>query len=65
MTLTPRAVNGARARFVLAVGTGKRPMVERWLLGDASIPITQVRRTDTRLLVDVAAAPDVRHAQPV
>ncbi len=65
MTLTPRAVNGARARFVLAVGAGKRPMVERWLLGDASLPVTQVRRTDTRLLVDVAAAPDVRHARPV
>jgi hypothetical protein len=31
-------------------------MVERWLLGDRSLPISSVRRTGTVLFVDAAAA---------
>lgn len=57
MTLTGAVVNGARARLVLTLGAGKRPMVERWLLRDASLPITAVRRTGTVLVLDHAAAP--------
>lgn len=57
MTLTGRVVNSARARFVLAAGPDKRDMVERFLLGDAALPITAVRRTGTRLFLDPAASP--------
>lgn len=57
MTLTKRVVNGARSRAVLAVGAGKRTMVERWLLRDRSLPITAVRTTSTWVFLDQAAAP--------
>jgi 6-phosphogluconolactonase/glucosamine-6-phosphate isomerase/deaminase len=59
MTLTEVVVNAARSRIVLATGAGKRPVVERWLLGDASLPITRVRRAATVVFLDPAAAPDV------
>jgi 6-phosphogluconolactonase len=59
MTLTRRVVNGARARVVLAVGAAKRPVVERWLLEDPSLPITAVRRSSTHTFLDPAAAPAV------
>ena len=58
MTLTESVVNGARARVVLAVGDAKRPMIERWLLGDPALPITRVRRGATWAYLDAAAAPD-------
>lgn len=58
MTLTGATVNGARSRLVLAVGSGKRPMVERWLRRDASLPISAVRRTATTVFLDPAAAPE-------
>lgn len=57
MTLTAPVVNGARRRVVLAVGASKRPMVERWLLLDPSIPIAGVRRARTWAFLDGAAAP--------
>lgn len=57
MTLTRRVVNGARCRVVLAVGASKRPMIERWLLEDPTLPITAVRRTSTHAFLDEAAAP--------
>jgi len=57
MTLTASVVNAARARVVLAVGAGKRPIVERWLLGDRSIPIAAVRPTSTVVFLDFDAAP--------
>jgi 6-phosphogluconolactonase/glucosamine-6-phosphate isomerase/deaminase len=57
MTLTAAVVNGARARIVLATGEGKRPVVERWLDGDGSLPISSVRRTRTVAFLDPAAAP--------
>ena len=57
MTLTESVVGGARARVVLATGERKRPMIERWLLGDTALPITRVRRAGTRAYLDEAAAP--------
>jgi 6-phosphogluconolactonase/glucosamine-6-phosphate isomerase/deaminase len=57
MTLTRRAVNGARRRAVLAVGSAKRPVVERWCSGDRSLPIGAVRRSGTTVFLDGAAAP--------
>jgi glucose-6-phosphate isomerase len=57
MTLTEGVVNSARSRVVLATGDDKRPMVERWLLLDRSLPITAVRRSDTWVFLDDAAAP--------
>ena len=57
MTLTPRAVNRARARIVLVTGANKRPVVERWLAGDRSLPIASVRRGGTMVVLDSAAAP--------
>lgn len=58
MTLTGRVVDAARSRLVFTVGGSKRPMVERWLLGDRSLPIGAVRRTGTIAFCDPAAAPD-------
>ena len=57
MTLTESVIDAARVRVVLATGEGKRPMIERWLLGDAELPITRVRRRNTRAYLDAAAAP--------
>jgi len=57
MTLTKRVVNDARSRAVLAVGSSKRQMVERWLLRDRSLPITAVRSTSTWVFLDDDAAP--------
>jgi len=62
MTITPAVVNAARSRVVLAVGASKRPMVERWLAGDSSLPVHRVHRTDTVLVLDEAAAPRIRPA---
>lgn len=58
MTLTQRVVNAARSRAVLTLGEGKRPMVERWLLLDPALPISAVRRSNTWVFLDGAAAPD-------
>ncbi len=57
MTLTRRVVNEARGRAVLTTGAAKRPMVERWLLGDRTIPVAAVRRSNSWVFVDEAAAP--------
>jgi 6-phosphogluconolactonase/glucosamine-6-phosphate isomerase/deaminase len=57
MTLTRRVVNGARSRVVLATGVEKRPIVERWVSADQALPISSVRRTDTWVFLDGAAAP--------
>lgn len=57
MTLTRHVVNHARSRAVLTVGSGKRAMVERWLLGDRSLPITAVRSASTWVFLDDEAAP--------
>lgn len=59
MTLTPPVINAARSRLVLAFGASKAPMVQRWMLRDASLPVTRLRRTDTWLMLDAAAAADL------
>jgi len=59
MTLTPPVVNAARSRLMLTFGASKAPMVQRWLLRDASLPVTRLRRTDTWLMLDPAAAADL------
>jgi len=57
MTLTRRVVDDALARVVLTVGSGKRSVIERWLLGDPSLPITSVRSSSTWVFLDDQAAP--------
>lgn len=57
MTLTRSVVNAARSRVVLTTGVAKRPMVERWLSGDRSLPVSSVRRSSTTVFLDDAAAP--------
>ena len=56
MTLTPGVVNAARHRLVLAAGPDKAGPLARWLLGDQSVPVHHVRRSDTVAVVDRAAA---------
>jgi len=56
MTLTPLAVNAARHRLVLAAGPDKAVPMERWLLGDPDVPVHLVRRSDTVVVIDQAAA---------
>lgn len=56
MTLTPGPVNAARHRLVLAAGADKAEPLERWLLGDAGVPVQHVHRTGTVVVVDTAAA---------
>ena len=56
MTLTPRPVNGARHRLVLATGAAKSPVISRWLLRDPGLPMQHVRRTGTYVVLDGAAA---------
>jgi len=56
MTLTPPVVNAARARLMLAYGSAKAPMIARWLLRDAELPVARVRRSDTWTFLDRAAA---------
>ncbi len=56
MTLTPVVVNAARHRLVLAPGATKATPMRRWLLEDRSLPIQRVRRTNTVVVIDDAAA---------
>jgi 6-phosphogluconolactonase/glucosamine-6-phosphate isomerase/deaminase len=56
MTLTPLAVNAARHRLVLAAGPDKAVAMERWLLGDPDVPVHRLRRSDTVVVIDSAAA---------
>jgi 6-phosphogluconolactonase/glucosamine-6-phosphate isomerase/deaminase len=61
MTLTPTIVNGATARVVLITGADKAPAVARWLEGDgADLPIARVTADDTVVVLDAAAAADLR-----
>jgi len=56
MTLTPRAVNAARARLMFVVGAGKAAPFAGWMLHDSALPVEHVKRTGTTVIVDVAAA---------
>ena len=58
MTLTPRAVNAARSRVVLAVGADKAAALEAWLGGSSEVPVARVHRRGTVVVVDRAAATD-------
>ena len=60
MTLTPGPVNAARLRIVLAAGGTKAPVIERWLAGDPTLPISRVRRTGTMLVADRAAVSTIQ-----
>ena len=59
MTLTPPVVNAARSRLMLTYGEAKAPMVGRWLGGDRTLPVGRLRRTDTWVFLDGAAAADL------
>jgi 6-phosphogluconolactonase/glucosamine-6-phosphate isomerase/deaminase len=56
MTLTPSAVNGARARLVLIAGPAKAGPVAGWLLHDERLPVERVARSNTLVVLDEAAA---------
>ena len=64
MTLTPAVVNGARHRLVLAPGAAKATPMRRWLLEDRCLPIQRVRRTNTVVVIDEAAAAQLPTAAP-
>lgn len=56
MTLTVHTVNAARRRMVLATGSAKAPIIERWLLHDPSLPVNRVGRGGTLVVLDSQAA---------
>lgn len=59
MTLTPPTVDAARGRVVLVCGADKAAAVAAWLEQGAppsQIPIARVRRSDTVVVLDPAAA---------
>jgi 6-phosphogluconolactonase/glucosamine-6-phosphate isomerase/deaminase len=64
MTLTPPVVNAARCRLMLTFGASKAPMVQRWLLRDAALPVSRLRRSATWVMLDPAAAGDLPEPLP-
>jgi 6-phosphogluconolactonase/glucosamine-6-phosphate isomerase/deaminase len=56
MTLTRGVVNAARARVVLTTGASKADVVARWQAGDATLPVSLVRRGGTVAFLDPGAA---------
>ena len=56
MTLTVPAVNAARHRLVLATGSPKATIIERWMLHDHALPIERVSRTNTLVVLDSQSA---------
>ena len=64
MTLTPLVVNSARHRLVLAPGAAKATPMRRWLLEDRLLPIQRVKRTNTVVVIDEAAAAQLPSAAP-
>lgn len=64
MTLTVSAVNTARRRLVLATGTAKAGVIERWLLHDHALPVDRVSRTNTIVVLDADAAARLPCGQP-
>jgi 6-phosphogluconolactonase len=65
MTLTVASVNAARHRLVLATGVAKAPVIERWLLDDHQFPVDRVRRANTVVMLDAAAASSLPPGHPV
>ena len=65
MTLTPPVVDAARGRVVLIQGADKADAVAAWLERGAppsEVPIARVRRSDTVVVLDRAAAAGLRAA---
>lgn len=60
MTLTPHAVNAAGSRVVLVTGEHKAVALAGWSARDRTLPITEVRRSRTVVVVDPALARAVR-----
>lgn len=56
MTLTPVVVNHARCRVMLTFGADKAEMMQRWFQRDPELPVTRLKRTDTIVFADPAAA---------
>ncbi len=56
MTLTVHAVNSARRRMVLATGSSKAGIIERWMLHDPDLPVNRVNRTGALVVLDSDAA---------
>ena len=56
MTLTVPTVNAARHRLVLATGSAKAPIIERWMLHDPALPVERVGRANTVVVLDAQAA---------
>jgi 6-phosphogluconolactonase len=56
MTLTVHTVNAARRRLVLATGSAKATVIERWLLHDPALPVNRVGRGGTVVVLDSQAA---------
>jgi 6-phosphogluconolactonase/glucosamine-6-phosphate isomerase/deaminase len=52
MTLTPVAVNAARARLVLATGADKAEVIADWVAGRSALPIARVKSVGTTLVTD-------------
>jgi 6-phosphogluconolactonase/glucosamine-6-phosphate isomerase/deaminase len=65
MTLTPPVVNAARARLMLTFGESKASVVQRWFLRDAALPVSRLRRSDTWVMLDGAAAADLPEPTPL
>ncbi len=59
MTVTPLVVNAARSRLILATGEAKAKVVARWLAGDDSMPANRVKRSNTIMIIDQAAAAEL------
>jgi 6-phosphogluconolactonase len=60
MTLTPAAVNRARQILWLVSGTDKANVLARLLQADDALPASLVRRSDSLVLADKAAALSIR-----
>ncbi len=56
MTFTRGPVNSARSRIVEVVGESKALPIAQWLLHDSHLPIEHVRRGNTTVVLDEAAA---------
>jgi 6-phosphogluconolactonase/glucosamine-6-phosphate isomerase/deaminase len=56
MTMTPSVVNGARSRLMLIVGATKAEPLAGWISHDGALPVERVKRTNTTVVADAAAA---------
>jgi 6-phosphogluconolactonase/glucosamine-6-phosphate isomerase/deaminase len=64
LTLTPPAVNRARAVMLLVAGSAKAAILERFIAGDPTLPATFVRRDDLTVLADYDALANHRAPSP-